>query len=58
MSEQQKMRQVLLRLPTETVQALIQRSGEIALERLERVTIQSLIKEAIEQYLGRQGELR
>lgn len=53
MSEEQKMRQVLLRLPTETVQALLQRAGETTLERLEKVTIQSLIKEAIEQYLRR-----
>jgi hypothetical protein len=43
--------QVLLRLPKGMVDALIQRSAEMTLQRLERVSIQALIREVVSQYL-------
>lgn len=43
--------QVLLRLPKGMVDALIRQSAELSMRRLEKVTIQTLIKEVVGSYL-------
>ena len=45
--------QVLLRLPKGMVDALIRQSAELSMRRLEKVTIQGLIKEVMSSYLQR-----
>lgn len=40
-----------LRLPKAMVDALIQSSAEITLQRLEKVSVQTLIKEVVSDYL-------
>jgi len=49
--DQPNTEQVLLRLPKPMVEALIHRSGELAMQRLERVSVQMLIREVLNRYL-------
>lgn len=57
MTNDTKTRQVLLRLPSELYDGLLRQSANATLQRSERITLQTVIREAIAEFLERQETL-